>query len=106
MIDISFVKLYFSSNTNYVQFKHINLDIKFPVIPSTPRVRLPNRQCYAFLQERTQNAVKRLKKKSHVWSWEGAPKTCASIHPRRKWRRSPKNLNLLISDAPEIKWVG
>ena len=29
----------------------------------------------------------------------------ASIHPRKKWRRSPKTINLLIFDAPEIKRV-
>ena len=44
-------------------------------------------------------------KKSHVRSWEGAREKCASIHPGKKWRRSPKKINLLISDAPEIKWV-
>ena len=67
MIYLSFVKLYFSSTFNYVQFNHIKLDIELPVLPSAPHVRLPNRQCYAFLQERIQNAVKR-SKKTHVRS--------------------------------------
>ena len=62
MIYLSFVKLYFSSTFNYVQFNHIKLDIKVPVLPLAPHVRLPNRQCHAFLQERIQNAVKRSKK--------------------------------------------
>ena len=61
MIYLSFVKLYFSSTFNYVQFNHIKLDVKVPVLPSAPHVRLPNRQCHAFLQERLQNAVKRSK---------------------------------------------
>ena len=73
MIYLSFVKLYFSSTFNYVQFNDIKLDIKVPVPPSAPHVRLPSRQYYAFLQERIQNALKR-SKKSHVRSWEGAPK--------------------------------
>ena len=55
MIYLSFVKLYFSSTFNYVQFYHIKIDIKDPVLPSAPQVRLPNRQCHAFLQERIQN---------------------------------------------------
>ena len=33
-----------------------------------------------------------------------AQKMCVH-HPRKKWRRSPIKINLLISDAPEIKWV-
>ena len=61
MIYLSFVKLYFSSTFNYVQFNHIKLDVRVPVLPSAPHVRLPNRQCHAFLQERLQNAVKRSK---------------------------------------------
>ena len=67
MIHLSLVKLYFSTTFNYVQFNDIKLDIKVPVLPSAPHVRLPSRQCYAFLQERIQNAVKR-SKKSHVRS--------------------------------------
>ena len=43
MIYLSFVKLYFSSTFNYVQFNHIKLDIKVPVLPLAPHVRLPNR---------------------------------------------------------------
>ena len=62
MIYLSFVKLYFSSTFNYIQFNHIKLDVRVPVLPSAPHVRLPNRQCHAFLQERIQNAVKRSKK--------------------------------------------
>ena len=45
MIHLSFVKLYFSSTFNYVQFNDIKLDIKVPVLPSAPHVRLPSRQC-------------------------------------------------------------
>ena len=45
MIYLSFVKLYFSSTFNYVQFNDIKLDIKVPVLPSAPHVRLPSRQC-------------------------------------------------------------
>ena len=79
MIYLSFVKLYFSSTFNYVQFNHIKLDIEVPVLPSAPHVRLPNRQCYAFLQERIQNAVKRSKKP--MCDLERArPKKCASMH--------------------------
>ena len=77
MIDLSFVKLYFSSNIYYVQFNHFNRDIKVPAIPSAAHVRLPNRQCHAFLQERIQYTVKKVEEKSHVRSWEGAPKKCA-----------------------------
>ena len=66
MIYLSLVKLYFSSTFNYVQFSHIKLDLKVPVLPSAPQVRLPYRQCHAFLQERIQNAVKRSKKKPCV----------------------------------------
>ena len=33
------------------------------------------------------------------------PKKCASIDRRKKWRKRLKKVNLLISDAPEIKWV-
>ena len=62
MIYLSFVKLYFSSTFNYLQFNHIKLDVKVLVLPSAPHVRLPNRQCYAFLQERLQNAVKKFEK--------------------------------------------
>ena len=36
MIYLSFVKLYFSSTFNYVQFSHIKLDIKVSVLPSAP----------------------------------------------------------------------
>ena len=54
LIYLSFVKLYFSSNFNYEQFNHINLDIKVPSLPSAPHVRLPNRWCHTFLQERIQ----------------------------------------------------
>ena len=43
MLYLSFVKLYFSSTFNYVQFSHIKLDIKVSVLPSAPHVRLPNR---------------------------------------------------------------
>ena len=38
MIYLSFVKLYFSSTFNYVQFSDIKLDIKVPVLPSSPHV--------------------------------------------------------------------
>ena len=76
------------------------LDIKVPAIPSAAHVRPPNRQCYAFLQERIQNTVKRLKKKAMRDLERARPKNV-----RRKWRRSPKKMNLLISDAPEIKRV-
>ena len=62
MIYPSFVKLYFSSTLNYVQFNQINLDVKVPALPSARHARLPNRQCHAFLQERLKNAVKRSKK--------------------------------------------
>ena len=41
MIDLQFVKLYFSPNFNYVQFNNINLDTKVPAIPSAAHVRLP-----------------------------------------------------------------
>ena len=34
MIDLQFVKPYFSPNFNYVQFNNINLDTKVPAIPS------------------------------------------------------------------------
>ena len=33
MIYLSFVKLYFSSTFNYVQFNQINLDVKAPALP-------------------------------------------------------------------------
>ena len=33
----------------------------------------------------------------------GRAQKFASIHPCKKWRRSPKTINLLIFDAPEIK---
>ena len=57
-----------------------NLDIKVSALPSAPHVRLPaNRYFDAFLQERFQNEVQRSKKKSHVSSWEGAPKERASF---------------------------
>ena len=102
MIYLSFVKLYFSSTFNYVQFNYINLNINVSALPSAPHVRLQNRQCHAFLQERIQKAVQWLKN-SHLE--RARPKNCASIHPRKKWRRSPKKINLLISDAPEIKRV-
>ena len=90
MIDLSFVKLNFSSNFNYVQFNQINRDIKVPAISSAPHIRLPNRQCHAFLQGRIQNAVKRLKKKAMRDFKRARPKNV-----RRKWRRSPKKINLL-----------
>ena len=86
-----FVKLYFSSTFNYVQFNHIKLDIKVPVLPLAPHVRLPNRQCHAFLQERIQTAVKRSKKA--ICDLERArPKKCAPILCRKKWRKSPKKI--------------
>ena len=89
MIYLSFVKLYFSSTFNYVQFNHIKLDIKVPVLPLAPHVRLPNRQCHAFLQERIQNAVKRSKKA--MCDLERArPKNVRSFFLEKKWRRSPK----------------
>ena len=62
MIYLSFVKLYFSSTFNYVQFNQINIDVKVPALPSARHARLPNRQCHAFLQERLKNAVKGSKK--------------------------------------------
>ena len=62
MIYLSFVNLYFSSAFNYIQFNDIKLDFKVPSLPSASLVRLPNRQCHAFLQERLKNAVKRSKK--------------------------------------------
>ena len=72
-----------------------NLDIKVSALPSAPHVRLPaNRYFLAFLQERIQNEVQR-SKKSHVPSWEGAPKKRASIHSRKKWRKSPKKDKLI-----------
>ena len=97
LIYLSFVKLYFSSNFNYVQFNHINLDIKVPALPSAPHVRLPNRPC---VSSRTHPSCK----KEAILRGR-AQKKCASINPRKKWRKSPKKVNLLISDAPEIKWV-
>ena len=104
MLFLSFVKLYFSSTFNYVQFSHIKLDIKVPVLPSVPHVRLPNRQCHAFLQERIQNAVKR-SKKSHVRSSEGAPpKMCVHSFSKKVADESKKD-KLLISEKPEIKRV-
>ena len=64
MIHLSFVKLYFLSTYNYVQFNHINLDIKVFALPSATHVRLPNGgQRHAFLQERIQNAVRKGRKK-------------------------------------------
>ena len=33
----------------------------------------------------------------------GRAQKFASIHPRKKWRTSPKTINLLIFNAPEIK---
>ena len=56
-----------------------------------------------FFKNASKTKYKRSKKKSHAPSWEGAPKKRASIHPRKKWRRSrEKEQNLLISDAPEM----
>ena len=43
MIYLSFVKLYFSSTFNYVQFNYINLNINVSALPSAPHVRLQNR---------------------------------------------------------------
>ena len=43
MIYLSFAKLHFSSTFNYVQFNHINLDIKVPALPSAPHVPLPSK---------------------------------------------------------------
>ena len=89
MIYLSFVKLYFSSTFNYVQFSHIKLDIKVPVLPSAPQVRLPYGQCHAFLQERIQNAVKRSKKA--MCDLERArPKKRASILCRKSGGRVQK----------------
>ena len=62
MIYLSIVNLYFSSAFNYIQFNDIKLDVKVPSLPSASLVRLPNRPCHAFLQERLKNAVKRSKK--------------------------------------------
>ena len=62
MIYLSFVNLYFSSAFNYIQFNDIKRDVRVPSLPSASLVRLPNRQCHAFLQERLKNAVKRSKK--------------------------------------------
>ena len=104
MIYLSFVKLYFSSTFNYVQFSHIKLDFKVPVLPSAPQVRLPHGQCHAFLQERIQKTVKR-SKKSHVRSWEGAPKKMCVHSFSKKVAEESKKDKLLISEKPEIKWV-
>ena len=41
------------------------------------------------------------RKKSHLE--RARPKKFSSIHPRKKWRRSPKTINLLIFNPPEIK---
>ena len=51
------------------------------------------------------NASKTLSMIRKKSSWEGAPKKCASIHTSKKWQRSPKHINLSISNAPEIKWI-
>ena len=68
MIDLQFVKLYFSPNFNYVQFNNINLDTKVPAIASAAHVRLPQiGSAMRSVQERIQIAVKR-SKKSHVRS--------------------------------------
>ena len=81
MIYLSFVKLYFSSTFNYVQFNYINLNINVSALPSAPHVRLQNRQCHAFLQERIQNAVQ-WSEKSHLE--RARPKKYESIHPSQK----------------------
>ena len=95
----SFVKLYFSSTFNYIQFNHINL--KF--LPF--RQHLTDDFQIGSAMRFFKNASKTQYSGRKKISWEGAPKKCASIHPWKKWRRSPIKINLLISDAPEIKWV-
>ena len=106
MIYLSFFKLYFSSTFNYVQFNHIKIAVKVPVLPSAPHVRLPNRQCHAFLQERLQNAVKRSKNwKPCTISRGRAQKMCVHSLLKKVAEESKKKINLLISDAPEMKWV-
>ena len=68
-----------------------NLDIKVSALPSAPHVRLPaNRYFHAFLQERFQNEVQRSKKKKPCVILRGRAQKTSVIHPRKKWRRSPK----------------
>ena len=103
MINLSFVKLYFSSTFNYVQFNQINLDdVKVPALPSARHARLPNRQCHAFLQERLQNAVKR-SKKAMCDLGRARPKNVRLFTLEKSGRGVQKKIILLISDAPEIK---
>ena len=85
MIHLSFVKLYFLSTYNYVQFNHINLDIKVFALPSATHVRLPNGgQRHAFLQERIQNEVRKGRKKPYAILRGRAQKMC--VHSPRLQR--------------------
>ena len=94
MIYLSFAKLYFSSTFNYVQFNHINLDIKVSALPSALHVRLPNRQCHAFLQERIQNAVRKGRKKPCAILKGRAQKMC--VHsPKKKVAEESKKDKLV-----------
>ena len=104
MIYLAFVKLYFSSTFNYVQFNHIILDVKDPVLPSAPHVRPPNRQCHAFLQERLQNAVKRSKKA--MCDLERArPKNVRPFILEKSGGEVQKKDKLVDFRPPEIKCV-
>ena len=95
----SFVKLYFSSTFNYIQFNHINLKFLPFLQHLTDDFQIGSAMRFFKNASKTQYSGRK------KISWEGAPKKCASIHPWKKWRRSPIKINLLISDAPEIKWV-
>ena len=90
MIYLSFDKLYFSSTFNYVQFDHIKLDIKVPVLPSAPHVRLPNRQCHAFLQERIQKGSKKVEKMPCVILRGRAQKMCEHSFSKKVAEESKK----------------
>ena len=60
-----------------------------------------------FFKNASKTKYKKIKgrKKSHVPSWEGAPKKRVSIHREKSGGGVQKKIKLLISDAPEIKWV-
>ena len=96
---IFLVKLYFSSTFNYIQFNHINLQFLPFLQHLTDDFQIGSAMRFFKNASKTQYSGRK------KISWEGAPKKFASIHPWKKWRRSPIKINFLVSDAPEIKWV-
>ena len=100
MIYLSFVKLYFSSTSNYIQFSHINLKFLPFLQHLTDDFQIGNSMRFFKNASKTQYSGRK-----KVILRRRAKKNVSPFTLAKKWRRSPKKINWSISNAPEFKRV-